>query len=598
MMRAPGFIAGGATVALLATILLVSGTPAAETAQYQLQPGQVSAYPSPGVITASPTTQISFRGRPLSELGEISVSGSRSGRVSGRLRAHSDGRGASWIPSRRFKGGETVTVRTRLDVVGGRAGDWRFRIGRFPSVVRIQKLILENIDPGTTHRFRSRPDLQPPVVSVYPGRKPTAPGLVFLSPKSKKDLKQAGPMIINNSGQPVWFLPLPGIRAATDFRAQTYRGKPVLTYWQGTSRQGIGYGELVMRDQAYKVIARIRAPNGFRPDLHEFLITPQNTALLITYPAVRADLRPVGRSRNGLVIDSVIQEIDIATGLVLFEWHSIGKIAVRESFTKPQPSPNVPWDYVHTNGVSLDTDGDFLMSARSTWGGYKIDRETGRIIWRLGGKRSDFKLGPGVRFAWQHDIQRRADGAITVFDNSAFPPVRKRSRVLALKVDEASKRATLLSARTHPRGLLSATQGNVQNLPNGGQFVGWGSQAHQNEFGPNGELVWNSRLAIGYESYRAYRMPWVGRPDTTPRVAGVRRGAAMDVYASWNGATEVASWEVLGGPTATNLTPVGSAARNGFETRISIARRTAFVAVRAKDAGGTVLSTSPAARVR
>src|SRR5438034_1269012 len=82
----------------------------------------------------------------------------------------------------------------------------------------------------------------PPLVPVDPGRKPTAPGLVFLSAKSKKDQKQNGPMIVDNAGKLVWFRPLSGIGAATDFRAQTYQGKPVLTYWEGTSRQGIGTG--------------------------------------------------------------------------------------------------------------------------------------------------------------------------------------------------------------------------------------------------------------------------------------------------------------------------------------------------------------------
>ena len=79
--------------------------------------------------------------------------------------------------------------------------------------------------------------------------------------------------------------------------------------------------------------------------------------------------------------------------------------------------PRAPFDYAHTNSVNLDTDGDFLMSARNTWTIYKIDRETGNIRWRLGGKNSTFRLPPAARFAWQHDAHRRSDGAITVFDN-------------------------------------------------------------------------------------------------------------------------------------------------------------------------------------
>jgi hypothetical protein len=356
---------------------------------------------------------------------------------------------------------------------------------------------------------------------------------------------------------------------------------------------------MVIVDQSYRTIERIRTPNGFKPDLHEFLITPRDTAVLITYPLVRADLSKYGRLRNGVLVDSVIQEIEIDTGLVIFEWHSIGKIALAEAMPVVVINPRAPWDYVHANSVDVDTDGDFIMSARATWGVYKIDRETGRIVWRLGGKKSTFKLGPGVRFAYQHDAQRRADGAITVFDNAAAPAVRKSSRALAIRLDEKAKTATLMRAVRHPRGYLAATQGNEQTLPGGNILVGWGSQRSFTEFDPAGRVLWDARTATGYESYRAYRMPWVGRPFTRPRAAASdEAGAGTDVYASWNGATEVASWEILAGSSASALTPVGSGPRTGFETRIAVPGVPRFVAARAKDAAGQVIGTSPAARVR
>jgi hypothetical protein len=489
-------------------------------------------------------------------------------------------------------------VRTGLPIRGTRNGDFVFRTARIPRRVTIQNRILENINAGATRSFRSRPDLEPPFVTVQGAVGPTAPGLLFLSPKSKKDQKKAGPMIADNAGQPIWFDPLPGIQAATDFRAQTYKGKPVLTYWQGTSRQGIGVGQMVVRDQSYRVIRRIRAPNGFRPDLHEFVITPRGTALLITYPVVRQNLRPVKGPRRGLAVDSVIQEIDLETGLVVFEWHSLGKIALRETYSRPTSSRKDPFDYAHSNSVTLDTDGDFLMSARNTWAIYKIDRETGKIRWRLGGKKSSYKLSRDARFAWQHDAQRRSDGAITLFDNSAFPPIRKFSRALALRLDGRSKSATVLSARVHPRRLLAATQGNHQPLPNGNAMVGWGSQRYFSEFDPAGNVVFNAHVTLGFESYRVYRMPWVGRPTTRPRIAAPRSpGAGTPVYVSWNGATEVASWEILAGSRASSLRSVATGRRTGFETRFSLSGSPRYVAARARDAAGRVLSTSVATRV-
>ncbi|HYM58342.1 MAG TPA: arylsulfotransferase family protein [Solirubrobacteraceae bacterium] len=589
--------------AALAGVAVVSGLASAQTTPYAI-PGPVSAYPLPGTLSASPGTQISFRGSPPDRLGRITVRGSRSGTHTGSLRAHSDGQGASWVTKKAFRGGERVTVRTAFDVRGGTDGDFSFRIARLARGVTIPKppvailkLLQQTGKPGKRRHFRSRPDLAPPLVTVSPGSRPTA-GSVFLSPKAKNDTKQAGPMIVDNAGRPIWFQPLPGVRAATDFRAQTFKGKPVLTYWQGTSSFGIGTGEMVMLDQSYRPIRRIRAPNGFRPDLHEFLITPRDTAVLITYPLLRADLRKFGGRRNGVLVDSVVQEIDLDTGLVIFEWHSVGNIALAEAIAR-LANPRAPWDYVHTNSVGLDTDGDFIMSARSTWGVYKIDRETGRITWRLGGKRSDFRLTPAMRFAWQHDARRRADGAITLFDNAAAPAVRKSSRALAFRLDERAKTATLLRAVQHPRSYLAATQGNQQTLPGGGMMVGFGSQRWFTEFDANGDVLWDARTATGYESYRAYRMPWVGRPRTRPRVAVVDGpGARIDVYASWNGATEVASWEVLAGEPETTLEPAGSAPRSGFETRIKAVTSSSHVAVRAKDASGRVLGTSPLARVR
>jgi hypothetical protein len=500
---------------------------------------------------------------------------------------------------KRFRGGERVTVRTGLALRGTRNGDYTFRVARIPTRVTIPNLILEDIDAKLVRRFHSRRDLAPPFLSVGRSIAGRAPGYLFLSPKSKKDQKQAGPMIADDSGQPVWFQPLPGIEAATDFRTQTYKGKPVLTFWRGTSRQGIGVGEMVVLDQSYRVIRRIRTANGFRPDLHEFKLTPQGTAIIVTYPVVRTDLRRVKGPRRGLAVDSVIQEIDLDTGLVEFEWHSLGKIALTDTFSRPQPSRRAPFDYAHANSVDLDGDGNFLLSARNTWTIYKIDRGTGRIMWRLGGKHSTYKLPRAARFAWQHDARRRSDGAITLFDNEAFPPIRKFSRALALKLDDSAKTAKVVGSLVHPSKLLTATQGNQQTLPGGGAMIGWGSQRNLTEFDAAGTLVFSAALSLGFESYRAYRLPWVGLPRTRPKLAAANEpGVGTDVYTSWNGATEVATWEISTGASAATLQPVVTSPRTGFETKVTVPGVPRFVQSRARDAAGQVLGTSAPTRVR
>lgn len=557
-----------------------------------------AVFPTPGSVSASPFSQVSFRDVAREDIGRVTVRGSRSGGHAGVLRAHSDGQGASWVPLRRFSGGERVTVQTSLHVTGARDGDFSFRVAVWPGRVTIQKSLADVVKPGRVRRFKSRPDLIPPVLTVGPGSTPLAPGYVFTSPKAKNDTLQAGPMITDTRGRPVWFLPLRGIKAATDVRAQTYEGEPVITWWQGTSRQGIGSGEFVIVGQDYKLFKRVRLPSGYRADLHEFLITPQDTALTISYPVVKADLRSQGGSRDGQLVDAVVHEIDLKTGLVMFEWHSRGRIPLSDSFIAPERSPRVPWDYVHVNSVSLDSDGDILVSGRNTWAVYKLDRHTARIEWTLGGRSSSFKFGKGARFAWQHDAQRRADGALTLFDNSASPAVAKLSRALAIDVDEIRKTATLLTARTHPRRLLAATQGNHQTLPGGGALVGWGSRRYMTEYDAKGNVIWDARLSVGFESYRAYRSPWVGFPDSRPRVFAQAVGGGMDVYVSWNGATEVASWQVLGGSNRNSLVPIRTYGRTSFETRVPASRRTAFVAVRALSKEGRTLATSHAVRVK
>jgi arylsulfotransferase ASST len=561
--------------------------------------GRVSVYPSPGTPTASPRTQISFRGLAPREVGFVFVRGSRSGRHAGRLRAHSDGQGASFLPRRSFRPGERVTVLTRLDVVGARGGDFRYRIAQRPGRVRILAPPARRVRAIALRRFRSRPDLHPPVVTVGRRGPGTAPGLVILGPKPKAPRHQAGPMIVDDGGETIWYRPLGGRIQAADVRVQTYRGRPVLTWWQGTSRLGIGRGHFVIVGQDYRLVRRVQAGNGYRGDLHEFLITPRDTAILIAYPAVRANLASVGASRRGVAIDSVVQELDLRTGLVLFEWHSLGNVPLRDSYFPPPPSRRNPYDYFHANGAGLAPDGDVVVCARNTWGVYKIDRETGRTVWQLGGRRNQFKRGRGARFTWQHDAHFREDGTLSVFDNAASPRRRDRSRALVLSLDEAGRTARLALAREHPRGLLAATQGDVQSLPGGNLFVGWGSRRYFTEYGPDGSVLWDARLAVGYDTYRAYRAPWTGTPATRPRAAAVaRRGGRMDVYASWNGATGVASWELLAGPRRTALAPVATAPRAGFETRVRVRPRARWVAVRAHDAGGAVLATSPPRRVR
>lgn len=461
--------------------------------------------------------------------------------------------------------------------------------------------------PGPTQRFESRPDLKPPIVKIETPARGTAPGYVFFAPKLA--VKQAGPMIMDNEGEVVWFHPLKQTKGITDFRVQQYRGKPVLTWWRGKlSNVGVGNGWFAIYDDKYRPLAEVLPGNGLVGDVHDFVITPQDTALMTIYHRRPLDLTPVGGPVEGKIWDGIVQEMDIRTGKVLFEWHSYPQVGIKESYARsPKRSRGrkaLPYDYFHLNSIEVDTDGNLLLSARNTHAVYKINRRTGKVMWRLGGKQSDFALGPGVRFAWQHDARRHPDGSISIFDNGAAPPVHKLSRVLVLDVNTRTKKATLLRSYTHPKKLLSPFEANAQFLPNGNVFVGWGGWPYLTEFDRSGRVLFDVYFGHGKkagqdaDSYRGYRFPWQGQPIDKPALAVKQREAVTMLYASWNGATKIASWTVFAGSDADELQRVGTWPKQGFETPITIQNDAEFYAVQAVDANGAPLGRSKAVEAK
>jgi hypothetical protein len=450
--------------------------------------------------------------------------------------------------------------------------------------------------PPPSRTYHSRPDLKPPLVRIRTAAHGTAPGYLFIAPKMV--VAQAGPMIMDNRGEVVWFKPL-NTRGVTDFRVQKYRGKPVLTWWRGrVSNVGVGDGWYVIYDTSYRPVAEVRAGNGLVGDVHEFLITKNDTALFTVYHRLPVDLSSVGGPAEGKIWDGILQEVDIQTGRVLFEWHSYPQVGIAESYAPPPKAKAgakaPPYDYFHMNSIEVEPNGNFLVSARNTHALYEIDRKTKKVLWRLGGKKSDFKMGAGTNFAWQHDARRHADGTITIFDNGAAPPVEKFSRVLVLRT--SAKKATLVRSYHHPQRLLAPFEGNAQLLPNGNVLVGWGAQPYVSELSRSGALLFDAYFGDGKppgkdaDSYRAYRFPWHGQPRDRPVVVV----AGDTAYSSWNGATEVVRWQVLAGPAARQLKPVQTVAKNGFETPIRLTKSAAFYAVKALGRDGKVLGTSQA----
>ena len=451
---------------------------------------------------------------------------------------------------------------------------------------------LEARPPGPARAFVSRSDLRPAAVAVAGAS--AEPGYLLLAPGALHG-SQSGPLIVDDSGEPVWFRPLsPGLWA-TNFTVASSGGQPVLAWWEGVVQVPLGYGhgESVLVDGSYRELARIRAANGRRADLHELRLTPEGTALFTCFPELRTvDLSELGGPREGRVLESIIQEVDVESGRLLMEWRSLEHIPVAESY-RPLADP---YDYLHVNSIDFAPDGNLLVSARHAWAIYKLDRRTGEVIWRLGGKRSDFDMGPGAQFSWQHDARLLDARTMTVFDNCAYRAsgASAPSRAIVLDVDIARRTAQLRHSYTHPEPLLAVAMGSVQVLPDGRVLVGWGSQPYASEFTADGTIVLDTAMTRGQQSYRTFRLPWHGTPTDPPAIAAIRDSSTGNktLFASWNGSTEATHWQLQAGPASSNVSPRAIVKRTGFETAIPLATEHRYAAVTALDASSRQLATS------
>jgi hypothetical protein len=605
-------VQASAAAAFLAAIALAGSAPvsyAATTApacvpstlneSAALANGAVTVTPAPDTLDASYLTQISFLGPPVADIADVEVSGSRSGLHSGRLLAYSQGDGASFVPTKPFTQGEVVTIHAVLrGLTSSTPIAWRFTVAEVDSVSRS----LETPPPpppppkpSELQHFVSRPDLQPPTVDVTTSTGSQAPGDIFLAPYAGPG--QYGPMILDGSGKLVWFKPIPNGERAADLRVQEYEGHPVLTWWQdplvsgGQSDAGV-----VIANASYKDIAIVRGGNGYQPDLHAFAISPKGTALFTVYDAVRCNLNAYGGPANGAVADTLFQEIDLRTGLVRFEWHALDHVPVTDSYMPigGGGTPLSPWDWFHINAVS-EHGSNLLVDSRNTWAAYEVQARGGQVLWRLGGKQSSFAMGPGSAPAYQHDVREEPDGTISFFDNGGTPKVHSQSRVIVLSLNRQKMTASLVSSFTHTPPLSAPSQGDFQPQADGDWFVGWGQEPYFSEFATEGKLLFDAHLPRLYQSYTVLKFPWAGTPTQPPRLV-VRAGAhgGIVAYASWNGATAVAQWALLGGASSHALSPLAVAPRGDFETAITSPSAPRYLAVQALGAQGQVLSASAA----
>jgi hypothetical protein len=445
------------------------------------------------------------------------------------------------------------------------------------------------------HGFVTRPDLRPPVITVVSPARGTADGYLFLAPSSGPGMR--GGLIADDGGNPVYFRPTTP-RTVMDFRAGMLRGKPVLSWWEGRYVFGVGkVGDYVIVDVSYREIARFSSAAHRRPDFHEVLLTDDNTLLVTAYETREADLTAVGGPSNGLVYGGVVQELAVPSGRLVWEWRSLDHVPITETVSDQLGSP---FDYFHINAIEIDRDGNLLVSARNTSALYKVARRSGKVLWRLGGKRSDFSMGKGTRFGFQHDARLHEGGrTISLFDNGPRPGERRpESRAIVLSVDQRRRQVTLKRELRHRRPLFAFATGSNQLLPNANRLVTWGITGWFTEYDTDGHACFDAHLPTRGQNYRVLRFPWVGRPTVKPAFKAYRQGAgAARFYASWNGSTELAAWRLESGRSPVTLRSSGAHPRRGFETTFAIPSRTRYAAVVALDRTGKPLARSKTIRL-
>jgi hypothetical protein len=460
---------------------------------------------------------------------------------------------------------------------------------------------------GDTYSFYSAPRLHPPVAraAVLPADLRTlAPGYILLANfyeiTSPPIVGQSGPLILDGRLSPVWFRPVREDVVASNLSLQTYAGKPALGWWQGviTSTGATTSGEDVLVDQHYRGVARLRGRNGWIITPHELLVRG-GVAWVTANKNIPMNLSKYGGAYNGALIDSAVQEYDLTSGRLLYTWDALEHIALSDSYAT-LPTNGFPWDAYHVNSIQLVPGPKFVVSMRNTWAAYKVDTASGVIEWTLGGKHSSFRFGPRASFEWQHDVTLEPGGVVAMFDDhccqitggGTYVSPTAGSRALRLKLDLGARTATAYQQFSHGSRFDADYMGSIEPLPGGGAFVGWGSQPFFSEFSASGKLLLDVVLPRPDLSYRTTLEPWVGLPLEPPAGASRTHAGKTTVYASWNGSTALASWQVLAAASDGRDRVVASSPKLGFETAVPVSGAYEAFRVRALDASGKVLATS------
>ena len=559
--------------------------------------------PRPGALGVRPETTIAIRTErriaPNSlDTGVFEVVGTKSGPHTGTVVLADDGATVIFRPTFPFAWGEQVditfheTLRTiEGNQVAGQSfsfstrkrdasgADLYFIAEAIPDGVADQAPSLALDRTASSVRLTLPPDF--PLITATVTNTTTTGEYYFLAPFNPATNTGGYLVIMDSAGEPVYYQP---VTAALDFKRQSNGN---LTYFD--FQDGLFY-EI---DSTYSIVNEYSAGNGYPTDGHELLLLENGHALLMIYDSQPVDMSEVveGGQPDATVIGLILQEIDTQDNVV-FEWRSWDHFFI----TDTQVSLTTPViDYVHGNAIEVDDDGNWLVSSRHLSEITKIDRQTGDVMWRLGGNRNEFTFTnePAPYFDFQHDVRRLPSGNLSIFDNRTNQ-MPSFSRAIEFSLDENVLTATRVSELRTTPDTYSFAMGNAQRLPDGGTVIGWGTAGRVTELDTSGTPVFDLSLALW--NYRAFRMPWVGHPTWTPTLVVQEENGKHRLAYSWNGATEIASYRVYGGSAPHPATLIDSPDKLGFETQTIVDHPSGgcyFYSVTPIDNSGNVMVSSP-----
>jgi hypothetical protein len=419
---------------------------------------------------------------------------------------------------------------------------------------------------------------------------------------------EASATILDQEGRLVWSIG--GYEQIYNLMVQKYLGQQYLTFWAGNDAVG-GHGagfyymvssqnrklqcsiEHKQLDTSYREIFKIPAAGGLDADLHDFVITEDGTALMTVYEIITADLSSLGKSTQGRLWDCLIQEVDLSTGILLFQWRASEHYAVTDSYRDIGDDGvwGKAFDFFHINSIDKDDKGNYLVSSRYMHTVTYISADTGQIVWVLGGKRNmftDLSNGKATNFAYQHDARWNQDfTTVSLFDNSiddAHTDIAPYTRGIRIKVDQEQMTAELLVEYINPHQIKSVSQGSLQILSNGNVFMGYGNSAAFTEYASNGTVLCDVHFGPengfgggSVQSYRAHKSEWHGWPTSPPSVTILQNAIGdWNLYVSWNGATEVSAWILQGAVDSEapedTWTDLEYIPKSEFETRFPISQ--------------------------